>query len=120
MKRTGRLTYTTYRCYKCARLLTCLEIEARMDASAAVSDGAEQTTPICPCGSGHISPTNVTPEEKKRFLNLWQLFRLICGVHDDGTRVWELGFALLRDGREDIKPSRFEATVARLFPRLGR
>lgn len=82
------LDYLLYRCFKCGRLLTALEIE-RVWATAE-KDTSKTVVGICPCGSSKIQPTNMTPEEKEELLHWWQQVRYFFGVRDHRTRVVEI------------------------------
>lgn len=66
----SRLEYLVYRCTGCGRLLTCLEIVATWEKSE--REGLTQNG-ICPCGSGHIRPTNPKLWEEILLPRVWNL-----------------------------------------------
>lgn len=68
---SNRLRYPVYRCEKCKRLLTRLEIVAKWErAEAAASQPA--TIALCACGGGRISPANPTLWEELTSPRLWR------------------------------------------------
>ena len=84
----SRLDYLLYRCFNCGLLLTCLEIEKTWDE--AEKNEEETTAPICVCGSTKTIPTNMTPDEEKRYTSLWQRIRYFLGFRDNETKIVEL------------------------------
>lgn len=86
----SRLEYLLYRCFKCGSLLTALEVE---DAWAnAEKDVSKTVAAICPCGSSKITPSNMTPEEEKKYSSWKQRIRYFLGFRDANTRIVELYF----------------------------
>jgi hypothetical protein len=68
---TGRLRHLVYRCEKCKRVLTKLEILARWEAAE------KNKTPLhgaCPCGGGRLSPTNLSIWEELTMPRVWVLW----------------------------------------------
>ena len=84
---SDRLRHLVYRCYRCARPLSKLEIlKTWEDAEAS----GKLIMGLCPCGSRHINPSNLTPEEEEVFLSKEQQDRYDSGVRDHKTRFVEL------------------------------
>jgi len=67
-----RVRNFAYRCYKCGRLITSLEVLAAWRTSEG-KDGLTHD-PLCPCGSRHITPTNVTLWEELTLPRVWKLW----------------------------------------------
>jgi len=63
--------YLAYRCQRCMRLITKLEM---LEWRAAA--GGRGRGNVCLCGGGRISPTNLLPEER----GLWRVRRLRLAV----------------------------------------
>ena len=83
-----RLRHLVYRCKSCNGLLTKLEIISHWEA---MEKDNISNLGVCPCGGRQISPSNVTPEEEKKYETLWQKFRYyVLGKDDEGTRLWKL------------------------------
>src|SRR3990170_6066487 len=117
MSDIDRLSNSLYRCYKCGRLITALEILAVW--KKAESEGCLTGRPgICSCGSGHVSPTNMTPDESRKLFSYWQLIRYLVGIRDDYTRVWHIGFYLHREGRPVVLNC-LEKLLVNVFSGLG-
>lgn len=73
MQSTGTITGTkhlVYRCFKCGRVLTCIDINKAWDAS----DGHLAHMPLCVCGSRHVSPTNAKLWEELLLPRIWKLW----------------------------------------------
>jgi hypothetical protein len=66
----GRVSYLTYRCYVCGRLVTKLEIIAAWDES----DRTGKTRQLCACGSGRLAPTNPKWWEELFLPRVWYLW----------------------------------------------
>ena len=66
--RTGHLYY---RCHKCGRGMTCLQVEARWDKAEA--KGGEHPE-LCPCGSRQLSPGNPLWWEELLYPSIWKLW----------------------------------------------
>ena len=96
----SRLEYLLYRCFKCGRLLTAIEVEAIWDN--AEKDTSKTVAAICPCGSSKISPTNMTPEEEKKYSSWKQRIRYFLGFRDANTRIVELYFKRVKG--QDLGP----------------
>ena len=82
------LDYLLYRCFKCGRILTAIEIEAIW--ANAEKDTSKTMATICACGSSKITPTNMTPEEEKKLTSRWQQMKYFFGMRDYNTRVVEI------------------------------
>jgi hypothetical protein len=75
----ARTRYLLYRCYKCNRLITALQMEARW---AKAEEDQKDIAPkdrvnhpgICVCGSRHYSPTNATTWEELTTPAIWVLW----------------------------------------------
>lgn len=63
--------YLLYRCFKCGRPLTCLQIQA-VWASASKDSG--KSPPLCSCGSSHISPGNAKWWEELLYPSIWKIW----------------------------------------------
>ncbi len=72
MNDLDRVRCLAYRCYKCGRLITSLEVLAAWKTSEA--KGGTEHDPLCPCGSRHISPTNVKWYEELFYFRVWKLW----------------------------------------------
>jgi len=102
--------YLCYRCLRCTRLITKLEmLEWR-----AAADGRGRPN-ICPCGSGRISATNPTDEESERMLSVWQLIRFLRGSRGPATRLWHLRLAVMASPPHESLWQRLFSRVWRAF-----
>lgn len=90
---SNRLRYPVYRCEKCKRLLTRLEIVRKWEKAEA-EPNITASIALCVCGSGRISPTNLTQDEENRFGSYWQKFRFfVLRRRDEDTRILEQWWA---------------------------
>jgi len=71
MPQSSRLTYLAYRCEKCGRLLTKLEMIEGWER--AERDGISLKG-VCSCGSGRVSPTNPKLWEEICLPRVWRLW----------------------------------------------
>ena len=65
--------YLLYRCYKCGRAITRLDI---MDiwSTAPRDPKPGESVPLCSCGSSHISPGNAKWWEEVFLPRIWKLW----------------------------------------------
>lgn len=70
MARSDRLSHLAYRCTKCRRLLTKLEIISTWEK--AEREGVSRG--LCPCGGSRISPSNPTLSEELLLPRVWKLW----------------------------------------------
>lgn len=89
-----KLAYLLYRCFKCGDVLTALEIEKIW--GEAEKDTTKTVAALCPCGSSKVTPTNLTPEEEKKYEHWWQWVRYFIGKRDRNTRIIDLYFQRVR------------------------
>lgn len=68
---SNRLRYPIYRCEKCKRLLTRLEIVRKWEKAEAQPNKVA-TVSLCICGSGRISPANPTLWQELTSPRLWR------------------------------------------------
>ncbi len=100
-----------YRCERCHRLITKLEILEWRASNGGLGRGN-----ICSCGSGRISATNPTDEEYLRLCTGRQFVRAILGRNDVSTRLWRLRFVVFASPPFETPVQRF---LAPLLHRLG-
>lgn len=67
------MKYLVYRCNGCRRVLTKYQLIAAWDKAEA--NGADQKG-VCFCGSGRVSPTNITTFEELTNLAIWKVWWL--------------------------------------------
>ncbi len=91
----ARLRYLLYRCEKCNRILTALQIEARWAKGEKRNEGRPTENQVhpqcCPCGSRHMSPTNATWFEEMTspaILRVWLLRVVLPWVRDNGLHTF--------------------------------
>jgi len=72
VKGSDRLRYLAYRCHRCGRILTKLEILDRWHE--AEKDVSVTKSAVCPCGARHLSPSNVKLWEELFLPRVWKLW----------------------------------------------
>jgi hypothetical protein len=73
VKGTERLRYLVFRCYRCKRILTKLQILDKW--LSAEADGPRKGhNALCVCGSRHIVPTDLTAWEEITTPRVWVLW----------------------------------------------
>jgi len=67
--------YYVYRCHRCHRILTRLQVYDAWDKAAELDkqDGGTHAG-ICVCGSRHINPTNLSVWEEITSFQVWKLW----------------------------------------------
>jgi hypothetical protein len=69
----SNLKYLLYRCYKCGRVITKLDIQAIWSIPPPPK-GCNDHVPLCPCGSRHVSPSNAKLWEELILPRIWKLW----------------------------------------------
>jgi hypothetical protein len=69
---TSRVRHLAYRCYRCGRPITCLEIVAAWEKAEKHPESPSMN--LCACGSRHITPTNFTLLEELTTPRIWKLW----------------------------------------------
>ena len=72
VKGSERLRFPCYRCYRCGRLLTKLDILAKW--AEAEKDISKSKPAICRCGSRHVTGANPTLQEELTTPRIWKLW----------------------------------------------
>jgi DNA-directed RNA polymerase subunit RPC12/RpoP len=75
----ARLRHLLYRCYRCTRILTSLEIERSWAKGEKANEGVPVENQVahpqsCPCGSRHLTPTNASLWEELTRPSIWWLW----------------------------------------------
>jgi len=69
---SDRLRFLCYRCHRCGRLLTKLQILDKWHE--AEKDVTKTNMGLCACGSRHINPSNPTLWEELTHPSVWRLW----------------------------------------------
>ena len=74
----SRLRYLLYRCHKCGRMITALQMERAFAKAEKFNVGKkakdQKHGKVCVCGSRHVAPTNATTWEELSNPHVWVLW----------------------------------------------
>lgn len=74
----SRLRYLMYRCHKCGKPITALQIEAAWKKAEKFNEGKpvkeQKHGDMCVCGSRHVTPSNASWFEELTRPSIWRLW----------------------------------------------